>query len=91
MMERMEKRPLEAEMSVDELNSEIARLSKELIGLEGQLGRVSSETGGNSLDDQAIEETLVDQEEGQRIAQIGSIRQRINELEAAKARLSKKA
>lgn len=73
-------------MDPAQLDAEIARLSKELIALEEGLGRVSAETGGDSLDDQAVEENLEDLVTGQAIAKIASIREQIRELEAEKRR-----
>jgi len=73
-------------MTVAQLDAEIGRLSKDLIALEEGLGRGNAETGGNSLDDQAIEENLIDQDTGQAIAKIAAIRERIKELETEKRR-----
>ena len=73
-------------MQPAELDAEIARLSKELIALEEGLGRISAETGGNSLDDQAVEENLEDLVTGQDIAKIAALREQIRELEGEKRR-----
>lgn len=73
-------------MSPAEIDAEVARLSKELLALEEGLGKTSDETGGNSLDDQAIEENLGDLQTGQQIEQIRSIRERIRELEEERRR-----
>jgi len=85
-MERGPGMRLEKDMTPAQITSEIARLSKQLISLEEGLGRDVSETGGNSLDDQAVEENLEDQETAQKIARMRSIRERINQLEEEKHR-----
>jgi len=85
----MEKKPeplLEKEMTLAQLDAEIGRLGKELITIEGELGRGSAETGGDSLDDQAVEENQIDQVTGLEIAKIRAIRERISELESEKRR-----
>ncbi len=92
-MERMTKERLEAERSPAELRTDIARRSKELLALENELGRGREdvETGGNSLDDQAQEETAKDEFEGRRIQKIAVLRREIAELEAQLQRTEKRA
>ncbi len=92
-MKDMPMERLESSKSPEELRAEIAQRSKELIKLEGELGRRGEdvETGGNSLDDQAIEETMNDLNEGQRIANIASLRREISELDAQLKRTEKEA
>lgn len=85
-MEKGPKPMLESEMTVAEIDAEIARLSKEVIDIQDNLGNVTAESGGNSLDDQAQEETAKDQVTGPQIEEIASIRERIRELEDEKRR-----
>lgn len=87
----MENAPETKKMTLEEIDAEVARLSKEKIKLDEELGHTHFESGDNSLDDQAQEQVMDDQADDIKIAQINHIQDEINALMEKKGLLKKVA
>lgn len=79
--------PPKQELTIEQIDSKIAELSKKKIRLDGELGRTHFESGNDSLDDQAQEQFMDDQLNAMKIAEINHIQDEINALSEQRASL----